>query len=206
MSEQTPLQRILETQLNRRTVLGGLAAAAVRALATPSDSAQASEAPLQAAPPLVFEEVQHGNDPFMHAAKDYQAQVVVRWGDPVLPSAPAFDPSRQTAAAQAAQFGYNNDFVAYMPLPQGSHNSAHGLLCVNHEYTIPHLMFPGVAPADKPTLPAEKAAIEMAAHGLSVVEIEAQQREMAARTQRNIQPPYHRLGDRLQNLRPRGRT
>ncbi|HAK62624.1 MAG TPA: hypothetical protein DCO82_05210, partial [Alphaproteobacteria bacterium] len=43
-----------------------------------------------------------------------------------------FDPLHQTAAAQERQFGYNNDFVAFLPLPPGSKNSGNGLLCVNH--------------------------------------------------------------------------
>ena len=48
----------------------------------------------------------------------YASAVVVRWGDPVLPDAPAFDLDHQTADAQAKQFGYNNDFVALLPAGQ----------------------------------------------------------------------------------------
>jgi uncharacterized protein len=46
----------------------------------------------------------------------YDHHVVARWGDPVLPGAPSFDVRRQSAAAQKKQFGYNNDFVAVLPL------------------------------------------------------------------------------------------
>lgn len=40
-----------------------------------------------------------------------------------------------------AQFGYNNDYVGYIAI-EGS--PEHGFLVVNHEYTNPHLMFPGL--------------------------------------------------------------
>ena len=60
----------------------------------------------------------------------------------------AFDPMRQTAAAQKKQFGYNNDYMAFLPLPRGAASSDHGLLVVNHEYTNEELMFPGLGRQD----------------------------------------------------------
>ena len=68
----------------------------------------------------------------------YLQAPVVRWGDPVLENSPAFDIAAQTAQAQAAQFGYNNDFVGFLRL-----DGRRALLVVNHEYTNEKLMFPG---------------------------------------------------------------
>jgi secreted PhoX family phosphatase len=95
----------------------------------------------------------------------YDSAVVIRWGDEVLPGAPEFGFDRQSAAAQLRQFGYNNDFVAMLPL-----GADRALLYVNHEYTNEELMFPGFTGLENLTL--EQIRIAMAAHGGSVVEIE----------------------------------
>ncbi|MDW4904772.1 PhoX family phosphatase [Streptomyces sp. ADMS] len=98
----------------------------------------------------------------------YSQNVVIRWGEPILRGAPAFDPEKQTAAAQAGQFGYNNDFLALLPL--------HGnqkLLVANHEYTDEILMFRGYDAAN-PT--REQVEIAWAAHGLSAVVVEGDRR------------------------------
>ncbi|MEV0588562.1 PhoX family phosphatase [Nonomuraea sp. NPDC050310] len=95
----------------------------------------------------------------------YSSSVVVRWGDPVLPDAPAFDFDNQSAAAQAKQFGYNCDYVTLFPM--GHHRA---LLWVNHEYTDENLMFRGYTNGAAAT--EEQIRIALAAHGGSVVEIE----------------------------------
>jgi uncharacterized protein len=97
----------------------------------------------------------------------YDWSVLIRWGEPVLPGAPRFGFDRQTPAAQAAQFGYNNDFVAVLPLGRSGDRA---LLWVNHEYTNEELMFPGFTSQD--ALTPDQVRIAMAAHGGSVVEIE----------------------------------
>jgi secreted PhoX family phosphatase len=96
----------------------------------------------------------------------YQQAVVIRWGDPVLPGAPAFDVNAQTAAAQRQQFGFNNDFAGLLPI-EGS--PGHFLLVTNHECTTEQFMFSGYN-ADKPT--REQFDIGITAHGLSVVEVQ----------------------------------
>ncbi|APU17980.1 PhoX family protein [Actinoalloteichus fjordicus] len=93
----------------------------------------------------------------------YRQNVVIRWGDPVVDGAPEFDFENQTAAAQALQFGYNCDFAGLIPLDgRGRRN----LLVVNHEYSTEPFMFRGYDEAN-PT--EEQVKIAWAAHGLSVV-------------------------------------
>ncbi|WP_030744048.1 PhoX family protein [Streptomyces sp. NRRL F-5135] len=96
----------------------------------------------------------------------YAQNVVIRWGDPILRGAPAFDPDKQSAKAQAGQFGYNNDFLSLLPL-KGERGRQ--VLVANHEYTDEVLMFKGYDP-EKPT--REQVEIAWAAHGLSVVVVE----------------------------------
>ncbi|ABK45595.1 protein of unknown function DUF839 [Magnetococcus marinus MC-1] len=108
-------------------------------------------------------------------AEGYTVQTLLRWGDGVLADAPPFDPFQQSPEAQSKQFGYNNDFVTYMPLPVGSHNPNHGLLCVNHEYTDAAMMFPKAQRAsESPEDLKRMVETEQAAHGHSVVEIRRQ--------------------------------
>ncbi|GAA3735054.1 PhoX family phosphatase [Micromonospora maritima] len=95
----------------------------------------------------------------------YDHAVVIKWGDEVVPGAPAFDVHHQSAAAQAKQFGYNNDFVGVLPIDR-----KRALLVVNHEYTNEDLMFPGFTGQD--ALTVEQLRVAMAAHGMSVVELE----------------------------------
>lgn len=113
----------------------------------------------------------------------YRQSVVISWGDPVLPGAPVFDVNRQTAAAQRQQFGFNNDFAGLLPI-EGTPNRF--LLVTNHEYTTEQFMHPGYD-ADNPT--REQFEIAIAAHGLSVVEVE--------RTTEGLRPVLGRYNRRI---------
>ncbi len=118
-----------------------------------------------------FEELAAGNDETHHIAQGYDAQILLRWGDPVTADAPAFDVYNQSAAAQLQQFGYNNDFVGFVPM---NNSGTRGLLCVNHEYTNEEMMFAGLGRQDRNEfsgMTPELIDIEMAAHGGSIVEI-----------------------------------
>ena len=165
---------IIAARFSRRSLLkGSLAVTAIAATVSPVALLTAENARAEAGSAFKFSEVEAGVDENHHVAEGYDADVLLRWGDPLFADAPEFDPANQTAAAQARQFGYNNDYVGYIPL-EGS--AEHGLLVVNHEYTNPHLMFPGIVTiaegkiSQKP-LTKEQVDIEMAAHGGAIVEI-----------------------------------
>lgn len=115
---------------------------------------------------LRFDAVAPNTDDAVTVAGGYDQNVVIAWGDPILRGAPAFDPARQSAAAQAGQFGYNNDFLTLLPL---RHERDRELLVANHEYTSEQVMFPGYDPEN---VTREQAEIGWAAHGMSVVAVE----------------------------------
>ncbi len=118
-STEAPLAALIDLRLSRRAALTGLAATAA-AGALGSGFLTRMSRVMAGASSLTFEEVAHGMTTGVQTAPGYSAQVLIRWGDKVAPDAPAFDVAKQSAAAQEKQFGYNNDFMAYMPLPFGS--------------------------------------------------------------------------------------
>ncbi|EOM76878.1 hypothetical protein Rrhod_1791 [Rhodococcus rhodnii LMG 5362] len=112
-----------------------------------------------------FEAVAPNTEDAVVVPAGYEQAVVIRWGDAVLPDAPAFDFANQTGAAQAKQFGFNNDFAGLLPV-EGTPNTY--LLVVNHEYSTEPFMFTGYD-AENPT--PEQFAVGIASHGLSVVQV-----------------------------------
>jgi hypothetical protein len=173
---RAPIGEVVERRLSRRAALLGIGAAALAdQLLSSAEPALAQAAiPLEGGPStFTFKEVTHRMSQRDAVAEGYEIQTVIRWGDPVLPEAPAWNAAAQTPEAQAGQFGYNNDYVDFLPLPQGSAGSDQGLLVVNHEYTDTQLMFAGIGAGRTGRLraTAEQSRIELLAHGLSVVEI-----------------------------------
>ncbi len=167
---------IIAVRYNRRDVLrGALGVSAIAATVSPLALVAAGRAEANASR-FVFDEVAVGSDADHHVANGYDADILIRWGDPVLEGAQAFDPQTQTGAAQKRQFGYNNDYLAYFPMRGAGSAARHGLLVVNHEYTNGELMFPGVRGEGPRRIDLKKitdahVSVEMAAHGGSVLEI-----------------------------------
>ncbi len=86
----------------------------------------------------------------------FRADVLIRYGD------------RFAGASGDLRYGYNNDFLAFFPLPAGSGNPDEGLIFVNHEYPLPFFLHGN---ADATTKTREQVAIEQHAVGNSVVHI-----------------------------------
>jgi secreted PhoX family phosphatase len=170
-SDNPSIGDVINARFDRRSVLKGtLGVAAIAATVGPLAIAAADRTRADEASRFKFIDIGTGSGRDHQVADGYAADILIGWGDPVLPGAPAFDPARQTAAAQRRQFGYNNDYLGYLPMPGAANPSHHGLLVVNFEYTSAELMFPRLGQRDSETS-KEIADIEMAAHGGAVIEV-----------------------------------
>jgi secreted PhoX family phosphatase len=168
-SSEPSIAEIIDVRLSRRALLKGMAASGGFGLfgcgtlvLGPDDVADGSA-------PLNFAEVGRSTGDNHQVPPGYNAQILIRQGDPIRKGAPAYRPGQQAAGEQEVQFGTDNDFIAYMPLPRGSRNSRRGLLGVNHENQRAALCFPGVT--SKTQLSREQCQVQMAAQGFSVIEI-----------------------------------
>jgi hypothetical protein len=138
-----PLLELAKTRMTRRTALKGFVTTAAMGALGGTLTSRFALAAEGGPSTLGFQSLEQVITENHAVAPGYSANVLIRWGDPVLPGSPKWDANVQTADAQAKQFGYNCDYLAYFPLPRGSDNSEHGLLHANHEYTSQELMFPG---------------------------------------------------------------
>jgi secreted PhoX family phosphatase len=167
---------VIHRRFSRRDFLAGsLGVTAIAATVSPLALLAADEARANGSA-FNFTEVEAKVDADHAVAAGYDADILIRWGDPLFADAPEFDPAEQSAAAQARQFGYNNDYLGILPIEGGVDRA---LLVVNHEYTIEELMFPGIGRQDTKeaafaAMTKELVDIEIAGHGGSVVEIERQ--------------------------------
>ena len=186
-SDNEYVGEVIASALSRRSMMRAAAvvtvatAAGTAAVVGPGGGQEAVAAPAgghghgnggrtDAARGLRFAPVAPNKDDKVTVPAGYSQNVVIRWGEPILRGAPAFDPDKQTAKAQAGQFGYNNDFLSLLPLPG---ERGRQVLVANHEYTDEILMFRGYDP-ENPT--REQAEIAWAAHGLSVVVVQEEHR------------------------------
>jgi secreted PhoX family phosphatase len=157
--------------ISRRTMLKGMAAGGAFSLfgcgTPPKEAAASSE--------LKFAEVKRASDDKAYIAQGYDMQVLIAHGDPIRANGPGFRAAAQTAWEQEQQFGSDNDFMAYMPLPRGTRNAQHGLLGVNHENHRRHLVWPGMTGKDSDEkMTRAHCEVQMAAQGFSVLEVQRQ--------------------------------
>ena len=166
-SSNSYFRDIVGAQLSRRAMLGASAAGALAVAVTsaPSPTASSAAAATAAGGSLDFtaiDPVQFEVDEFI-VPEGYSWHPIVRWGDPLFPDAPKFDPENQSVESQRRQFGYNNDFLQIQVDESGDGNRA--LLFSNQEYTNDAIMYPDSM--DKAT----QRAISRDAHGLTVAEL-----------------------------------
>ena len=178
-SDNETFEQVVEARLSRRGFLGGT-------LGTVAVASLSSVGALLQAVPVSAKSKKNGNLPLLGFAgipvssldtvvlpEGYTAEVLIAWGDPVS-DGPAFMPNAGNSAAnQARQWGTHNGGVIYFPI----NGSSHGLLVQNNEYTNDVLLFPdGTA-----NWSAAKTQKSLAAHGVSVIEIDKRPAVAAAR-------------------------
>lgn len=173
---------ICERRYSRRAILkgtvatgAGLALGSLSGCTPSQDLVAKAEKSVEQGQPVYsnfdFQEVEHGVDQYHHIADDHQAQILLRWGDPIFADAPQFDPDAQTAESQLRQFGFNNDFVGYIGLKEKDGEDERALLCVNHEYPNHGLMFRNFGENPRNSLTKKQMEVSQAASGNSIVEI-----------------------------------
>ena len=144
-STNRPLLELHKARMSRRAAVKGFAVAATAgalggtfasriALAAAGDPSSLTFTPLEQ---VIKEDHQ--------VAPGYTAKVLMRWGDPVLPEAPAWGPDepergRRSAASSATT---TTSSASSRCCAAGTAPST-GCCTVNHEYTIPVLMFSGL--------------------------------------------------------------
>jgi uncharacterized protein len=148
----------------RRTLLLGGAGAVLGGLLAGCASPAAAPAPRIGFKAVLSDMAPNG----LVVPVGYAAQVIAPWGEPVgiagrLP-AWAADASN-SAADQEVQVGMHHDGIQYLPLE----GSRRGLLLMNHEYIDDGLLHTD----GMKTWSAEKVKKAQAAHGVSVIEVQA---------------------------------
>lgn len=172
---------LLQRRLSRRELLAHSALLALPSVAS-STTAVSSTAAVGSRD-LAFQPIIGSREDRVLVSPGHSAQVLIGWGDPLFAGTPGIatrgliDGSLLrpgSAAAQERQFGYNCDAIAFLPLERSGRR---GVLCVNHEYCDPRLMFPSRRQSQSPRTGwsadtrLEAMQTMMAAHGVSILEI-----------------------------------
>jgi secreted PhoX family phosphatase len=101
----------------------------------------------------------------------YTARTILKWGEPLFAGGPAYqDGGLNTAAEQAVQIGMHHDGMHYFPILSRPGRPGRGLMAINHEYTDAEYLHPASSAAGS-ARSAEQVRKEMAAHGVTIVEI-----------------------------------
>jgi uncharacterized protein len=189
-----PFREVLERRYSRRKVLSGgvqaafagfVAASGAVALSRsgglasslfagePGGSGAASSAAARSGVRLGFEPVPVYQGDELLVARGYTARPFLPAGTPICPPYPPYlEGGRNSGADQESQVGHHHDGMHFFPLGDGEDENAHGLLCLNHEYIDVWKLHPnGPTVVDETRTVPDEVRKEVAAHGVSVVEI-----------------------------------
>jgi uncharacterized protein len=173
---------IIEARFSRRQVLAGGIGAAVAGLFSAAGIAHAKgpnflppaaqgRPPFGLNPTLGFDAIPVVRSDTATLPVGYKAQVLIPWGQPITGADPAYDGvNGNSGEEQEQQIGSHHDGMHYFPMADDP--NGHGILCVNHEYVDQRVLHVG-GPTNNPNgpRPEDEVRKEIAAHGVSVVEI-----------------------------------
>ena len=168
IDDTVALSGLVEKRFSRRLFLAGLGSIGVGATGLSGCSRAENKVTTRDigtgdASQFTFTEISRGSDDSHHVPEGYEADVLIRWGDPLFPGAPNFNPRQQSAETQVQQFGYNNDFIGFIDI-----DDDHAILCVNHESSSTKDMFPEEQRIEGS---ATRIKTEMASQGISIIDL-----------------------------------
>lgn len=200
-SDNRSFADVLTAHLSRRTLLrGGATAAAAGLAAMPLAQAMSlglhanDVAPADKAVPRGL--VRPGFAPVATHRLDtvtvpdgYTARSFLAWGEPLQSTGPAYrDAGLNTGAEQELQIGSHHDGIHYFPLTPRKGERNRALIAMNHEYIDAPVFHPAGSLAADGSKTAEQIRKEIAAHGVSVIEV----REKDDGTWEHVDSPRNR--------------
>lgn len=166
-SDNPTFQSILSEHIQRRTVLkGGVGATMIGALGLTLSGCHSRL--------LGFMPVPSNRDDTITIPEGYSAKAFVPWGTPITGRYPAYiDGGLNSGEDQEQQVGQHHDGIHFFAIDskKGGANSSHGLLVMNHEYIDQKTLHPSGATYIDGVRPTDEVRKEVAAHGVSVIEI-----------------------------------
>lgn len=187
------LSDIIEARLSRRSMLRGAVGSGATAvfgsfaLAACGGGDDVATETIQSKPPVLpgkgnaetllgFRPVAKSIADMVSVPEGYTASVLIATGDPLFWSAPDYR-NDGTDAQWNDRCGDNHDGLEFFGLSPNRRDRDpkavdRGLLAMNHEYSVTqYLHAQGAAPNSAPTRPASEIDKEVAAHGITVVEV-----------------------------------
>jgi uncharacterized protein len=182
-SDNPHFATILEKRLSRRQMLTGslgvavagmFGASGVTSLANAASGSLPTKAgvkpPFALNPKLGFDAIPVTRSDTATLPLGYKAQALIPWGTPITGNYPAFNSvNSNTGEEQEQQVGSHHDGMHYFPMKNDP--NGHGLLCVNHEYVDQRVFHVAGATFVAGQRPTDEVRKEIAAHGVSVVEV-----------------------------------